>query len=456
MGHMCGNRVGRGVRLRRVLEPGFAVLVAALMVSACAAQSVSIPGPSSSKTATFDPSRTTVSALSTAAGKATLGAPVGELSGRRQSTATSAVSTPLGGPAALELAGAVPCSARTQPSAGVVATTGTVYYDVNQNGKRDVGEPGLVGIPIYMANGPDAETPATDKTPATCTDHLGNFALSPPDTHTRYQVWVRTGWFRTQCPALTCAIGSEGDNVQTGPEWIYSRNFVTGKEPRAYMIGLIPDAGQHVESIRSKAYLDYPPDLSKAHRVDLAARFTDDQSVGCQTTKNGVNCRLGGAIAQTLYIVNSGLTSVSGIRGVMQVPYEEVHRKLSLLSSGTSPGILSLSDVNVAPALRAAIPGETPTMANYTTITFTLNGTIPPGGFVSVLSDGVLAHGTPGMQIVGRAGITGEDHAEADKDSGFCPTPAVPTTGCMWISDTHSLLDLHGDDTDSDRFNIVK
>lgn len=444
--------------MKRPCELGFAVLIASLIVSGCDAHSASVPPPNSSTGRPFYPSSISVSPLATAAaGQVTSGALVDGSSSQPRSTATSATSTKVSeGPGTLQSAGAVRCSAGAQKSAGVVATTGTVYYDENQNGKRDRGEPGLAGIPVYMANGPDAETPASEKAPATCTDQSGTFSLTPPDTHTRYQVWVRTGWFRTQCPALTCALGLAGDNVQTGPEWIYSRNFVTGKKPGAYMIGLIPDAGQYVKSIRSKTYLDYPPDLAQAHRVDLAARFTDDQSPGCQTTKNGVNCKLGGAIAQTLYIGNSGLTPVSGVKGVMQLPFEETHRELTLLSSGTSPEVTSLSDVKVVPALSTATPGEPPTTANYTTITFTLNGTILPAGFVSILSKGVLAHGTPGTQIVGRAGITAEDHAEADKDSGFCPTPAVPTTGCIWINDTHSLLDLHGDDSDSNRFNIVK
>lgn len=444
--------------MKRSCKLGFAVLIVSLVISGCDVHGASVTPSNSLTGGPLHPSTISGSPLGPApAGQLTAGALVGGSSSQPSSTATSTSSTDvLDRPGTVQSVGAVRCSGGAQKNAGVVATTGTVYYDENQNGKRDSGEPGLAGVPVYMANGPDAETPAGEKAPATCTNQSGAFSLTPPDTHTRYQVWFRTGWFRTQCPALTCAIGSAGDNVQTGPEWIYSRNFVTGKTPGTYLVGLIPDAGQYVKSIRSKTYLDYPPDLSQAHVVDLTARFTDDESPGCKTTKNGVNCKLGGAIAQTLYIGNSGLTAASGVKAVMQLPFGETHRQLTLLSSGSSPEVTSLSDVKVVPALFANTPGRPPTTANYTTITFTLKGTIPPAGFVSILSNGILAQGIPGTQIVGRAGITAEDHAEADKDSGFCPTPAVPTGGCLWVSDTHSFLDVHGDDTDSNRFNIVK
>ncbi len=395
----------------------------------------------------------------------------------------------------------VPCRPTEPGAPNALSTTGTIYYDANQNGTQDAGEPGLPGIPVYLAYGPDAETPAEEKSPAGCTDAAGFFSLTPPDRKTSYQLWIRTGWFRTQCDALTCAIGSAGNNVQTGPEWVYARNHVAGNDPDTYRIGLIPDAGQYVRNPGSKKYKEYPPDLSKAHQADLAVRFTDDENSGCSTTKSGVTCRLGGEIAQTMYIANSGLSPVSQVRGVMQLPYGEVHNELVLLKSGTSPGVTGLSDVRVVPATAPAPPapattagaaseaggtetGATQTSAtqtgasqtgatqtgtftavreaditaaNLTTITFTLDGVIPPGGFVSVMSKGILQSGTPGTQIVGRASIVAQDprSTAADLDSAFCATPVIPKT-CSSVNDTHSMLDLTGDDNDSDRFNVIE
>ena len=55
-------------------------------------------------------------------------------------------------------------------------------------------------------------------------------------------------------------------------------------------------------------------------------------------------------MGQTLYIANSGLTPVSGITGVMQLPWGEVHQALKILRTGTSPGITGLTDITVIPA----------------------------------------------------------------------------------------------------------
>lgn len=331
--------------------------------------------------------------------------------------------------------------------------SGTVYYDKNQNGVQDPGEPGLPDIPMFLANGPDSITPGEEKSPATCTDSSGHFSITPPDTFQGWRIEFRTGWFRTQCAGLTCPAGGAGDNVAAGPEWIYTDPF-TGATPHTFDVGLVPDAGQYVVDIHAQDYSAYPPDLAKAHEVDLSARFTDDETTGCRTTTNGVSCHIGQTIAQTLYIANPGLTPVSGIRGVMQLPYGETHHDLLLLHSGSSPGITALSDVVVTPAQHPREKGFALTDDNFTTITFAVVGTLPPGGFISVMSVDTLASGTPGTQIIGHAGITAEDGAASDGDSAFCATPAIPSS-CAAVSNTHSFLDLHGDDNDSDRFNVL-
>jgi hypothetical protein len=367
--------------------------------------------------------------------------------GSATTTATTSAApaiAPSGPPATLTTAGVATCAADTHSSGGAKAITGTVYYDRNQNGKQDPGEAGLPGIPLYLGHGADSETPGVDKSPATCTDASGHFTLTPPDTINGYRVEVRTGWIRTQCPGLTCAVGGPGDNVAAGPEWVYSAPL-TGTQAHVINVGLIPDAGAYVINKNSQMYSAYPVNLANAHRVDISARFSDDETVGCLTTTNGVSCTLGNQIDQTLYIANSGLTPVSGIHGVMELPYGEVHHELALLSSGSSPGVTGVSSVSVTPSTVAG---------TYTTITFTLDGTIPAGGIAAVVSHGNLVSGTVGTQIVGRAGVTKEDDAAADTDSAFCSTPAIATS-CAHVSDTHSFLDLHGDDNDSDRFNVV-
>ena len=296
-------------------------------------------------------------------------------------------------------------------------------------------------------------TPGVEKAASTCTGTDGRYRLIPPDRFSGFRAFFRTGWFRTQCPGLTCSTGGPGDNVAAGPEWIYS-DSVTGATAHRFDVGLIPDAGQYVVNIHSKRYSNYPPVLSKAHPVDLAARFTDDETTNCRTTTNGVSCHIGQTMGQTLYIANSGLTPVSGIRAVMQLPWGEEHQSLRILRTGSSPGITGVTDVKVTPAKAARQPGHAATADNYTTITFRVLGTVPPAGLIAVLSLDRLAHGTPGTQIVGHAGITAEDHASSDHDSAFCTAPVLPQQ-CPHLVNTHSFLDLAGDDNDSDRFNVL-
>ncbi|MGN6446056.1 hypothetical protein [Amnibacterium sp.] len=344
-----------------------------------------------------------------------------------------------------------PTNAKTATSGNAV--TGTVYYDKNQNGRQDPGEPGLAGIPVYLSSGPDSMTPGVEKSISTCTGKDGRFTLLPKDKYNGFRVFIRTGWFRTQCPGLTCAPGGPGDNVAAGPEWIYSE-VLTGRAGHHVNAGLIPDAGQYVVDIHSKHYSTYPPTLAKAHPVDLAARFTDDETSNCRTTTNGVSCHIGQLMGQTLYIANSGLTPVSGIKAVMQLPWGERHKSLQLLRTGSSPGITGVTDIKVVPAKGPRKQGTAATADNYTTMTFTIEGTVPPAGLIAVLSLDELASGTPGTQIVGHAGITAEANASSDHDSAFCTAPALPQS-CGHIQNTHSFLDLSGDDNDSDRFNVL-
>jgi hypothetical protein len=353
-------------------------------------------------------------------------------------------------PSAQELA---TCTIRRAPAKGPKPTTGTLYYDKNQNGHQDRGEPGLAGIAVYLSRTADSESPGEEKSPATCTDSHGHYQLVPPDASNGYRVEVRTGWARSQCPGLTCGPGGADNNLQAGPEWIFS-GAVTGKAAHVYNAGLIPDAGQYIPDIHTQTYSAYPPMTGNAHALDLAVRFTDDESAGCETTSNGVSCQIGETLDQTVYIANTGTRSATGVRAVMQLPYGETHRALTLLKSGSSPGITGISAVTVTPPTGPRPKGKSSTSANYTTVTFTVDGSIPPAGLVAVESVGTLTSGTPGTQIVGRAGIIAEDGQADDTDSAFCPDPAI-LRSCPHISDTHSFFDLSGDDNDSDRFNVI-
>jgi hypothetical protein len=313
------------------------------------------------------------------------------------------------------------------------AVTGQVYYDQNQNGGRDAGEPGVAGVPVFVRGGADSE----EKPSYAYTDASGAFALNTPDAVNGYRLEVRTGWFRSQCPGLKCAIGGAGNNVQVSSEWINSDAFV-GTSPHAFDIGLIPDAGQSFAA--PAGYAGYPPNLGAAHTTDLATRFSVDFAGGCTTSSAATVCAVGQAMVQTLYLLNSGTTAVGGVEAVIQLPISETVAAPVLLISGTSPGITGL------------VVRSTSVVAGFTTIRFGLLGAIPPGGLASVLVAGVLSVGIAKRQITGRAGITAEEGAAADTDSAFCPAPA--TSVCEQTSDTYSVLDPRGDDNDSNSFTV--
>jgi hypothetical protein len=330
--------------------------------------------------------------------------------------------------------------------------TGTVYYDANDNGVQDASEHGIAGVTLYLAT---SNTPAREETPATQSNAQGKFELLPLDRFTGRRLEVRTGWFRSQCKGLTCSVGGPGNNVAVGSEWIYSAAF-TGQVAHNFNIGLRPDSGQYypVKKNPNQQYLNLVTGTSRSHLQDLETRFTIDYGKGCVTTASAVTCHLGQTAFQTMYIGNGGLTSVSGVKGVIELPYGEVHRSLQLLASDTSASVTGVHVDSVSPALVAPATSQATSAASYTTIRFTLLGTIPPGGLVSVFSTDTLATGKPGTVLVGHAGITSEDNSAADTDSAFCNTP-IPNGSCDHLSDTVSFLDLQGDDNDSDRLKVI-
>ena len=69
---------------------------------------------------------------------------------------------------------------------------GTVYRDANNNGRRDSGEVGVAGIVV--------QSPGA----ATVTNATGQWVLKVTG---KQRIEVLTGWYRSQCNALTCTAG---------------------------------------------------------------------------------------------------------------------------------------------------------------------------------------------------------------------------------------------------------
>lgn len=87
---------------------------------------------------------------------------------------------------------------------------GAKYHDIDGDGRRDPGEPGLQGWQVHLiTNGADA-------LPAQVTDQFGNFFFGPgiaPGTYTVTETPQGAGWTQTEVPAPVIIGGSAGQVV---------------------------------------------------------------------------------------------------------------------------------------------------------------------------------------------------------------------------------------------------
>src|SRR5262249_46512843 len=97
------------------------------------------------------------------------------------------------------------------PSASEAATTvtvsGFVFRDLDNDGVRDPGEPGVPGVRVHRTTG--------NGTPSTVTAADGSYVLSGLTPRSSGYLAVMTGWFRSQCTTLNCASGPGPDNDYT-------------------------------------------------------------------------------------------------------------------------------------------------------------------------------------------------------------------------------------------------
>lgn len=101
--------------------------------------------------------------------------------------------------------------------------TGTIFNDLNGNGVRDAGEPGLIGWGVFIDNNNNGVfDPGTDV--RVFSDSSGNYALAglPPGTY-RVNEGIPTGWRRTTSLAgylLTLTAGQVASGINIGSQLI--------------------------------------------------------------------------------------------------------------------------------------------------------------------------------------------------------------------------------------------
>jgi hypothetical protein len=208
-------------------------------------------------------------------------------------------------------------------SAATITISGYVFRDLNADGVRDPGEPGVPGIKvrhgalmISSVTGPDG-------------------AYSLANLPTSGNVLVETGWFRTQCPAtgnpgvLNCPAGPGPDNDFQAVNQFLQYPLASAKSAVNVNVGLLPDwPGDS---------LTPPQPPIPANAVDVAARLS---SVSDHCTGGKLHiCRAGDTLVATAQVYNQGTVALTGITAKLLIPVQDCLSGLSLTSTATAPGI---------------------------------------------------------------------------------------------------------------------
>jgi len=82
----------------------------------------------------------------------------------------------------------VPYGTSSVNAASTVSVSGVVYWDRDNDGVHDVGEPGVAGLAVHWSGG--------NGTPATVTSAAGSYTLAGLTAGGSGKVLVETGWFR--------------------------------------------------------------------------------------------------------------------------------------------------------------------------------------------------------------------------------------------------------------------
>lgn len=304
--------------------------------------------------------------------------------------------------------------------AAPITVGGFVYHDRNNNGVRDIGEPGVAGVRVHHGSSgrPTAATDANGAYSLTGVPQSGNLL-------------VETGWFRSQCNAMDCAAGPGADNDFTVANQFIKFPVAAGQPDVSDLnVGLVPDWPGASLSIPAPVAGVVP-----ANAVDVAARLSGTTSA-CAEGGLGI-CRPGDTFGMALQLHNQGTTALTGVRAKLFVPPGDCLTDAALQPDATSPGITSVA-VTAHPC-------------GTRQVEFTFTGTLTPGGLIRVGLTGTVdaaapGPGTPGCVIgapqatcssgepQGRAWIAGVSRIDqsGDPDSvGFCANsgPQLCATG---------------------------
>ena len=257
-------------------------------------------------------------------------------------------------------------------AAGTVTVSGVVYWDQDNDGVQDAGEPGLSGVVVHWNAG--------SGTPKAVTGGDGSYSLSGVPTGGSGKVVVETGWFRSQCATLTCPAGPGADNdFSVANQFVqYSMTGVTSNRG-GVDVGLLPDWPGSTAA---------PPapqgGVVASNDVDVAARLSWVTS----TCTDGTHeiCRVGDTYTVSAQILNQGTTTLTGIHAVLAVPDGDE------LATGVPAHDITLNTAATSPGVSAMSVGAT-TADDVVPLTFA--GSLVPGGEIRVTGK-LVVRGGPG------------------------------------------------------------
>ena len=261
-------------------------------------------------------------------------------------------------------------------AASTVTISGVVYWDQDDDGVHQAGEPGVPGVVVHWNAGAG--------TPSTVTGADGSYSLSGVPTGTSAgKIVLETGWFRSQCAKLTCAAGPGADNdFSTANQFIQLPMAGITSNRSDVDAGLLPDWPGAAAS---------PPapqgGVVPANSVDVAARLSWVTS----TCTDGTHeiCRVGDTYTVSGQILNQGTTALTGIKAVLAIPDGD------RFATGNPTHDLTLNAAASAPGVTGMTVG-TETADGVVPLTFA--GSLVPGGVVRITGKLVVAGGpgTPG------------------------------------------------------------
>jgi SdrD B-like domain len=263
----------------------------------------------------------------------------------------------------------------TAGAATTVTVSGVVFRDLDNDGVRDPGEPGVAGIRVHRNSGAG--------TPTTVTAADGSYSLSGLPVRGSGVLAVETGWFRSQCAALSCAAGPGQDNdFDTENQFIHFPLSQVTQNMTGINVGLLPDWPGNSSSAPALQGGQVP-----ANAVDVAARLSWANST-CSDGKYLI-CRPGDTYTVSAQLHNQGTTAITGLRAVLALPPGD------RLATGNPAQDVLLN----APATSPGVTGMTPGPVDAESrIPMSFAGSLVPGGLARVTANVVVGGtvGTPG------------------------------------------------------------